>query len=111
VDWELRDAFTKFITPEKIVAAIRSLSVSALTKKPSDEDVRDAEVDQLDVRSFDDMEESALFLEDVRPEDIVVDFSTMHYGMKAQNPLERIKFYSKTRPDGELYQTRSSDVR
>lgn len=103
MDWELRDAFKAYITPEKIVAAIRSLPPSSLNLEPSAEDVRDADVDQLDVQSFDDMAECAPSLQDVRPEDIVIDFSTMHYGMKAQNPLERIKFYSKTRPDGERH--------
>ncbi|KAH6890072.1 HD-domain/PDEase-like protein [Coprinopsis sp. MPI-PUGE-AT-0042] len=80
VDWELRNAFEAFITPEKIVAAIRSLP-------------------PFDVQSFENMAGLTQSLEEVQPEDIVVDFSTMHYGMKAQNPLERIKFYSKTRPD------------
>lgn len=31
--------------------------------------------------------------------DIIVDFSLMHYGMKEKNPLDFVKFYSKRNPN------------
>lgn len=31
-------------------------------------------------------------------DDVIVDFSTMHYGMKEKNPLAYVKFYSKRNP-------------
>ncbi len=31
-------------------------------------------------------------------DDVIVDFSTMHYGMKDENPLKYVKFYTKRSP-------------
>lgn len=33
--------------------------------------------------------------QELQESDIIVDFSVMHYGMKAENPLDFVKFYSK----------------
>ncbi|KAF8075760.1 hypothetical protein FPV67DRAFT_1648910 [Lyophyllum atratum] len=35
----------------------------------------------------------------LREEDVICDFSLMHYGMKEKNPLDYVKFYSKRHPD------------
>lgn len=40
---------------------------------------------------------------DLTPDKVVVTFSTMHYGMKDKNPLDFVKFYPKSRPNGMLY--------
>ncbi|KAF5309226.1 hypothetical protein D9619_012739 [Psilocybe cf. subviscida] len=32
-------------------------------------------------------------------DDVRVDISTMHFGMKEKNPLDQVKFYSKSKPD------------
>lgn len=34
------------------------------------------------------------------PDDVIVSFSPMHYGLLDENPLRHVKFYSKARPDG-----------
>ncbi|KAG7441654.1 HD-domain/PDEase-like protein [Guyanagaster necrorhizus] len=33
------------------------------------------------------------------PDDVIVSFSPMHYGLLDENPLRHVKFYSKARPD------------
>ena len=38
--------------------------------------------------------------EQLEVKDVIVDFSTMHYGMKEKNPLDFVKFYSKRSPNG-----------
>lgn len=32
-------------------------------------------------------------------DDVIVDFAVMHYGMWEENPLDHVKFYSKTHPN------------
>lgn len=34
-------------------------------------------------------------------DDVIVDFSLLHYGMKDKNPLDFVKFYSKRNPNCE----------
>lgn len=99
VDWELREAFQTFVTPEKIVAAIRTLSPSDASVESPTANRQDVEMDQVDAPSNSNSSQLARWIEEIQPEDVVVDFATMHYGMKAQNPLERVKFYSKTSPN------------
>ncbi|THV00010.1 HD-domain/PDEase-like protein [Dendrothele bispora CBS 962.96] len=41
-------------------------------------------------------------------DDIIVDFSTMHYGMKEKNPLDKVMFYSKSRPN-QCYPAQDGD--
>lgn len=53
-----------------------------------------------------DNEENVITPEDIRdltPDKVIVTFSKMHYGMKDKNPLDFVKFYPKTRPNGMLY--------
>jgi len=35
---------------------------------------------------------------ELEEDDVIVDFCTMHYGMKDLNPLRFVKFYSKQDP-------------
>lgn len=39
----------------------------------------------------------------VSADDVIVDMSTMHYGMGARNPLNYIKFYSKHNPNSKYW--------
>lgn len=73
IDWPMRDCFRNHVTPERIVAAARNLSPEPSTPEQTDDD------------------ESTL-----NTQDVVVDFSLMHYGMKEKNPLDFVKFYSKS---------------
>lgn len=47
--------------------------------------------DDLDVESEDNVELDC--------EDVIVDFSALHMGMKEKNPMERVRFYSKHNPN------------
>lgn len=81
----MRDCFREHVTPERIVAAARALSVQPSTPERMDDD---------DTKSV----ESIMSL---KPQDVIVDFSIMHYGMKDKNPLDFIKFYSKRNQNRE----------
>jgi deoxynucleoside triphosphate triphosphohydrolase SAMHD1 len=53
-----------------------------------------------------DIEDNVITPEDIRdltPDKVIVTFSVMHYGMKDKNPLDFVKFYPKTRPNGMRY--------
>lgn len=39
---------------------------------------------------------------EMEEEHVIVDLSSMHYGMKEHNPLKFVKFYSKRKPKREL---------
>ncbi|KAJ7124520.1 hypothetical protein C8R44DRAFT_148982 [Mycena epipterygia] len=68
VEWERRDIFREHITRERIVEEARRLAAQ----------------DRIDID-----------LAALTPESVIVDFATMHYGMKEWNPLDFVKFYSK----------------
>jgi hypothetical protein len=72
IDWPYRDLFKEHITPKAIVDATNA-------RNPAWEGSQ------------------ALQENDVR-----VDFSTMHYGMKERNPLDFVRFYSKRSLNGKL---------
>ncbi|KAF7331095.1 HD-domain/PDEase-like protein [Mycena venus] len=40
-----------------------------------------------------------LDLTELTPDSVIVDHTTLHYGMKDKNPLDFVKFYSKRNPD------------
>ncbi|KAJ6544294.1 hypothetical protein B0H19DRAFT_1170253 [Mycena capillaripes] len=68
VEWERREIFYRHITRERIVEAA----------------IRVAKQENTDVD-----------LTELTPDSVIVDHSTMHYGMKEKNPLDFVKFYSK----------------
>lgn len=70
IPWRDRMLFKEYITPQTILEA---------TKKHPDADF--------------------LNISGLTVDDIIVDFSTMHYGMGAKNPLDCVKFYSKSMPN------------
>lgn len=37
------------------------------------------------------------------PDDVIVSLSPMHYGMMDENPILKVKFYSKSRPNGMIH--------
>lgn len=78
VDWLHRDTFRENVTPERIVAEAKK-AAEVLPKKSND---------------------NSFSIADLTPNDVVVDFATMHYGMKEKNPLDFIEFYSKHHPNG-----------
>jgi hypothetical protein len=80
VDWLNIAAVQENVTRERIVAACRALPSSAM-------DTGLGNVTPVDVDAL-------------TKDDVIVDFSLMHYGMKEKNPLDFVKFYSKRSPKG-----------
>ncbi|KAJ7799695.1 hypothetical protein B0H14DRAFT_2902501 [Mycena olivaceomarginata] len=72
VQWEKREVFSEYITRERIVDEARRLAAQEGT------------LDEL---------------AELTPDSVIVDHTTMHYGMKEKNPLDFVKFYSKRNPD------------
>ncbi|KAJ7196961.1 hypothetical protein GGX14DRAFT_671390 [Mycena pura] len=68
VEWERQAIFRELITPERVVQEARRLA---------EEQGADIDLDAL------------------TPASVIVDYATMHYGMKEKNPLDFVKFYSK----------------
>lgn len=73
--WDQIEDMQKNVTRERIVAAAKALP------RPPAGDATSVDVDALTV------------------DDVIVDFSLMHYGMKEKNPLDFVKFYSKQKPN------------
>lgn len=82
VDWLNIAAVQENVTRERIVAACKALPSSVMDTDPGNVTPVDVDVDAL------------------TEDDVIVDFSLMHYGMKEKNPLDFVKFYSKRNPNG-----------
>ncbi|KAI0041582.1 HD-domain/PDEase-like protein [Auriscalpium vulgare] len=86
-DWEDEPSLKVDITAEAIVAEAKRLfpdvrtSPTRMIEAPHDDNISPEDVAELTA------------------DHVIVPLSKMHYGMKAQNPLDSIKFYSKTRPN------------
>ncbi|KAF8622436.1 hypothetical protein AX15_007020 [Amanita polypyramis BW_CC] len=88
INWPHREMFRENVTSERIVEEAKK----AAEELPKDSPIRgnrdrgrDENDDIIDYQSL-------------TPNDVIVDFSIMHYGMKEKNPLDSIEFYSKRRP-------------
>jgi hypothetical protein len=79
--------FRDNVTPERIVVEAKK-AAQALLKKS----INGADVDNEDWFSIADFQS-------ITPNDVIVDLSVMHYGMKDKNPLDSVEFYSKRRPN------------
>ncbi|TFK65851.1 HD-domain/PDEase-like protein [Pluteus cervinus] len=72
IDWPMRSTFQAEITPKSVLLAAQQFASSG---------------------------DENLDVEGLEAEHIIVDFSSMHYGMKERNPLDEVKFYSKANPN------------
>jgi hypothetical protein len=79
VPWPSIDVVKKHMTSEWIVAAAKALPTHAASTVAGDS--------------------TPVNVDALTKDDVVVDFSLMHYGMKERNPLDFIKFYSKRNPN------------
>jgi hypothetical protein len=79
-DWELRDLCEEHITPANIVKAAKALAIVDSSSS--------SEYDNVTVQSLE-------------AEHVIVNRCDMHHGMKEQNPLDFVKFYSKHRPNSK----------
>ncbi|PFH47823.1 hypothetical protein AMATHDRAFT_6386 [Amanita thiersii Skay4041] len=93
IDWPNRQMFKDKISPESIVEAAkktaRDLSRDMGNKTDTDDDNTASETESTVLPDVDGLS----------PDDVVVDFSTMHYGMQEKNPLDFVEFYSKRKPN------------
>lgn len=76
IDWQFKDLFRTHVTSRKIFDEVKRYALTDPFPASFPELVED---------------------------DIIVDLSTMHYGMKEQNPLKYVKFYSKRDPTSTSY--------
>ncbi|KAJ3717984.1 hypothetical protein C8R42DRAFT_157395 [Lentinula raphanica] len=95
VTWEDRGRYKQLVTEEHILECTREA------------------FDQLPESKKQEMNaawsEAGLTFDDLTVDDILVEQSTLHYGMKEENPINHVKFYSKTgncdQADGGDYST------
>ncbi|KAL4246513.1 hypothetical protein ABKN59_008642 [Abortiporus biennis] len=72
IPWDKKALCKRVITPESIVNAVKFMNL-------------DSSMDEL--------------VKDLKPEHVIVDYSSLHYGMHEKNPLDFVKFYSKRKPN------------
>jgi deoxynucleoside triphosphate triphosphohydrolase SAMHD1 len=77
MDWPHKKLVQTIFTPEKIVKAVQALP--------------------------DMTPEVAQIVKTLTVDHIIVDFSTMHYGMKDKNPLDFVRFYSSKQSGNSRY--------
>jgi hypothetical protein len=106
ISWESRESIKLTVTPEAIVAAAKRLF--AKSTEPDDvlttvaagnsKDRKDAN-ESKDTKVAKDAKDAKNvdpeLLATLSPEHVIVDVSSMHYGMKDKNPLDYVKFYGK----------------
>ncbi|PPQ80277.1 hypothetical protein CVT26_008850 [Gymnopilus dilepis] len=97
IDWPMRHLFREHVTPTRIVEECKRILAenSARSTASSTPSTERSETESLgsEVEAGESGEEGGLSISDV-----IVDFSTMHYGMKDKNPVDSVRFYSKRRP-------------
>jgi len=99
-DWEHRELLEDIITAVGIVDEAKREASARVGQRASG---LDPEIDdEDDVITPDD-------ISGLTPDQVIVTFSTMHYGMKDKNPLDSVKFYPKNRPN-ECYYVQRGDL-
>ncbi|KZV66771.1 HD-domain/PDEase-like protein [Peniophora sp. CONT] len=103
-----RPILEKEVTEEAVVAAAKSLAPGRFRFPPKDASnfpgfgsIDDDQEDAEDGPAIIDAERQAA----LTASDLVVTMSTMHYGMKNENPLNKISFYSKRNPNRSAHAT------
>ena len=93
IDWPDSEIFTNHITPKKIVESALALISVPNTPDfiPDFGDLGLSTEENVGMLPTSDISNTRLLQES----DVIVDFSTMHYGMKEKNPLDSVRFYSK----------------
>ena len=72
--WDWKGHLHRFFNPEEIVSAAKS-------HKPENHEEQAA-------------------LEELSTQHIIIDEAVLHYGMGNSNPIDKIRFYSKRKPQG-----------
>lgn len=76
--WDQKAELKAMFTPESIVEAFRAVYTE-------DSNLHRADVDAL--------------AKEFGPKHVIIDITERHHGMKNENPLDFMKFYSKRHPD------------
>ncbi|KAJ4475018.1 HD-domain/PDEase-like protein [Lentinula aciculospora] len=84
VAWEDRDAYKQLVTEQRILECAREAYDEL--PKAQQETMNEA------------WKDAGLTLDDLTANDIQVQQSMLHYGMKEENPLKKVRFYSKAHP-------------
>ncbi|KAE9406824.1 hypothetical protein BT96DRAFT_987093 [Gymnopus androsaceus JB14] len=85
VKWEERHTYKQLVTPQRIWECAREAYDQLSDEERVDMDAGWAEDD--------------LSFDNLTVNDIKVEHSTLHYGMKEKNPIDKVKFYSKLNPN------------
>jgi hypothetical protein len=97
ISWESRESIKLTVTPEAIVAAAKRLF--ATSTGPDDVPTTMVTGNSKDSKEAKDAKDAKdvdpELLATLSPEHVIVDVSSMHYGMKDKNPLDYVKFYGK----------------
>jgi len=72
--WDWKGHLRKFFNPEAIVSAVKA-------RKPENDEEQTA-------------------LEELSTQHVIIDEAVLHYGMGNSNPIHKIRFYSKRKPQG-----------
>ncbi|VDB84659.1 unnamed protein product [Peniophora sp. CBMAI 1063] len=106
--YDERPVLQQEVTEEAVVRAAKSLKPGKFrfpagtdSNFPGFGSIDDDQDDLDDAPALIDAERLAA----LRPCDVVVTMSTMHYGMKNENPLNKISFYSKRHPNRSAHAT------
>lgn len=86
--WEERHTYKQLVTPQRIWECAREAYDQLSDEERVDMDAGWAEDD--------------LSFDNLTVNDIKVEHSTLHYGMKEKNPIDKVKFYSKLNPNREF---------
>ncbi|PPQ93494.1 hypothetical protein CVT25_005235, partial [Psilocybe cyanescens] len=90
IEWPLRNIFKEQISGPRIVEAARKLCF---------DEVHPSSLTTSGSKGIGSLENA----------DVIVDFSTVHYGMKEKNPMDFVRFYSMEHPDSKDIITFSFD--
>lgn len=112
IDWEHHGLIKREITAQKILDAAKARFAAGLpapskpqvaTKEPREASESPTDVSDEDQIDVDDYTGPAVDIAKLNVNDVVVDLSVMHYGMKEKNPLKSVRFYSKNNRDSRSF--------
>lgn len=83
--WDMKPKIKAAFTPDSIVQAVKRLYANRSALAPEEAEGLD-EVSPEDVAAL-------------GAESVIIDLTERHHGMKNENPLDFIRFYSKHNPD------------
>lgn len=96
------------MTSERIVEAAKRVAGNRARAVADNDKHKNGDV--ADENGEDDPAWIASVVDSLEAKDVIVDFSSMHYGMKDKNPLDFVKFYSKRNPNSAFSRPRRAPL-